>query len=88
MVVSLLTIFSASNQSLARVSSQLVNMLVALAVMWMVANVPPHDLMRIALPLYVLGLLLLVCVALFGDVVNGARRWLNSASPASSPRKS
>ena len=33
--------------------------------------------MRIALPLYVLGLLLLVGVALFGEVANGARRWLN-----------
>jgi rod shape determining protein RodA len=32
--------------------------------------------MRIALPLYVLGVLLLLCVALFGDIVNGARRWL------------
>jgi rod shape determining protein RodA len=33
--------------------------------------------MRLALPLYVLGVLLLVAVALFGDVVNGARRWLD-----------
>jgi rod shape determining protein RodA len=33
--------------------------------------------MRLALPLYVLGILLLIAVALFGDVVNGARRWLD-----------
>jgi rod shape determining protein RodA len=32
---------------------------------------------RLALPVYVLGLLLLVGVALFGEVSNGARRWLN-----------
>ncbi len=76
MAVSLIAIFSASNQSLARVSSQLVNMLVALGIMYAFANVPPHYLTRIALPIYVLGVLLLVCVALFGDVVNGARRWL------------
>ena len=76
MAVGLIVIFSGSNQSLARVSSQLLNMLVALGVMYGFANIPPHYLMRIALPIYVLGVLLLVCVALFGDVVNGARRWL------------
>jgi rod shape determining protein RodA len=52
-------------------------MLVAFAVMYVFANIPPHYLMRIALPLYVSGVVLLVCVALFGDIVNGARRWLH-----------
>ncbi len=77
MGVSLLAIFSGSNQSVPRVSSQLVNMLVALGVMYTFAYVPPNFLLRIALPLYVFGVLLLVCVALFGDIVNGARRWLH-----------
>ncbi|MBI3068205.1 MAG: FtsW/RodA/SpoVE family cell cycle protein, partial [Betaproteobacteria bacterium] len=76
MVVGLAVLFSASNANLARVSGQLVNLLVGLAVMWTFANVPPHYLMRYAVPLYVLGMLLLVCVAAFGEVVNGARRWL------------
>ena len=77
MGVSLLAIFSGSNQSFARVSSQLVNMLVALGVMYAFAYVPPNFLLRIALPIYVTGVLLLVCVALFGEIVNGARRWLH-----------
>ena len=33
--------------------------------------------MRIALPIYVTGLLLLLGVTLFGEINNGARRWLN-----------
>ena len=33
--------------------------------------------MRIALPVYVVGVVLLVGVALFGEWCNGARRWLN-----------
>jgi rod shape determining protein RodA len=45
--------------------------------MYTFAYVPPNYLLRIALPLYVLGVLLLVCVALFGEIVNGARRWLH-----------
>jgi rod shape determining protein RodA len=76
MGVGLVVIFSGSNESVARVTSQVVSMLVALGIMYVFANVPPHYLARIALPLYLLGVLLLVCVALFGDVVNGARRWL------------
>jgi rod shape determining protein RodA len=39
--------------------------------------VPPHYLMRLALPAYLAGLALLLGVAVFGDVVNGARRWLH-----------
>ena len=77
MAVGLMVLFSASNMSAARVTAQLVNMLIALGVMWVFANIPPHYLMRLAFPLYVLGVLLLVGVALFGDVVNGARRWLD-----------
>ena len=45
--------------------------------MWIVANIPPQTLARVAVPLYVLGVLLLIGVALFGIVVNGSRRWLN-----------
>jgi rod shape determining protein RodA len=45
--------------------------------MWVVANVSPQHIARAALPVYGLGLLLLVGVALFGDVSHGARRWLN-----------
>ncbi|MEW6313989.1 MAG: rod shape-determining protein RodA [Pseudomonadota bacterium] len=77
MLVGLAVLFSASDMSPARVGGQALNMLLALSVMWGAANVPPHYLMRLALPLYVLGVLLLVAVALFGEVANGARRWLN-----------
>ena len=60
-----------------RISSQAISIVVALAVMWTVAQLQPQTLMRFALPAYALGLALLIGVALFGDVVNGARRWLN-----------
>jgi len=73
----LVVLYSASNGSMPRVTNQLVNMLVALGVMWVFANIPPHFLMRLSLPVYVLGLALLIGVALFGEVVNGARRWLH-----------
>jgi rod shape determining protein RodA len=54
-----------------------VNIGLAFAVMWLAANIPPHILQRLAMPVYILGLILLVAVALFGEITNGARRWLD-----------
>ena len=77
MITGLLTLWSASNAGLVRTSGQLINMLVALGVMWLFANVPPQVLQRLAVPLFVVGVGLLLGVALFGEIVNGARRWLD-----------
>ena len=77
LAVGLVALVSASNLNAARITAQLANMLIALGVLWLFAHIPPHYLMRLALPLYVLGVLLLLAVALFGDVVHGARRWLD-----------
>jgi rod shape determining protein RodA len=77
MITGLLVLYSASNGSLVRVSGQVVNMMVALTVMWVFANIPPHYLMRLSVPVYVIGLIMLLGVAFFGEVVNGARRWLD-----------
>ncbi len=76
-MLGLLALFSASYEIPARVASQVMNLAVALAAMWLVAQVPPQTMMRFALPAYVVGLAFLLAVALFGDVVNGARRWLH-----------
>jgi rod shape determining protein RodA len=53
------------------------NMLIAAAIMFLVAQVPPHRLMTLAVPLYALALALLVATALFGVTKKGATRWVN-----------
>jgi rod shape determining protein RodA len=53
------------------------NMLLALLLMFLVAQVPPQRLMRIAVPLYTVGVALLIATALFGITKKGATRWLN-----------
>ena len=53
------------------------NMLLAAALMFIVAQVPPQRLMALAVPLYTLGVALLVATALFGITKKGATRWLN-----------
>ena len=77
LLVGLITLYSASGESFGRLANQVANIAVALAVMWLAANIPPHYLQRLALPVYAVGLLLLIAVALFGEVTNGARRWLD-----------
>ena len=74
---SLFVLYSASGQNIERVYAQIINIIVALSVLWVVANIPPQKLERVALALYILGVLLLVAVALFGSISHGARRWLN-----------
>jgi len=76
-VLGLATLFSASYEQPVRVTAQVSNLAVALAAMWLAARVPPQTLMRFAVPAYLVGIALLVAVALAGDVVNGARRWLH-----------
>ena len=76
-MLGLAALFSAAYQNPARLVSQLGNLGVAVVAMWCAAQIAPQTLMRFAVPAYAIGLALLIAVALFGDVVNGARRWLN-----------
>ena len=75
--VGLVTLFSAADESIPRFTSQLASIGFAIVLMWIAANVPPQTLSRIAVPLYVAAVLMLIGVAMFGVVVNGSRRWLN-----------
>lgn len=53
------------------------NMALAAGIMFVVAQVPPQRLMALAVPLYTVGVALLVATALFGITKKGATRWLN-----------
>jgi len=75
-VLGLLVLFSAANQTLGRVIGQTEKMLIAIAVMLVIANCSPQFILRFAVPLYVIGIVLLLGVAIGGEVVKGARRWL------------
>ncbi|MBU0751624.1 MAG: rod shape-determining protein RodA [Gammaproteobacteria bacterium] len=74
LLIALVTLASASPE---RVMTLLAHVAVALTVMRIVAQIPPQRLMHLALPMFLLGIVLLVAVAFFGDISKGARRWLN-----------
>lgn len=77
LAIGVITVNSATYDGNNRALSQLLNAGVAFLIMWFVARLPPQKLMRAAVPLYVIGVILLLCVFLFGVKVNGARRWLS-----------
>ena len=72
----LLVLYSAANETIGRVISQSQKVVVAVAIMIVIANLSPQFIARFAVPLYVIGIALLVGVAFGGEVVKGARRWL------------
>ena len=73
----LLTMYSSGFANGARFFDHGRNMMIAGFIMFVVAQIPPQRLMAFAVPLYTVGLALLVAVALFGLTKKGARRWLN-----------
>ncbi|MBO9536218.1 rod shape-determining protein RodA [Herbaspirillum sp.] len=75
--VGIVTLYSAGMNFPGRVEDQLRNILIAFIVMWAAANVSPQLLLRLAVPVYTVGVTLLIAVALFGIIKKGSRRWLN-----------
>ena len=73
----LVTMYSAGFDHGTRFVDHGRNMLIALAVLWLASQVPPNRLMALAIPIYTVGVALLVATALFGISRKGATRWLS-----------
>jgi rod shape determining protein RodA len=73
----LITMYSSGFANGERFWDQARNLLIAGVVMVAVAQVPPQKWMSLAVPVYSIGVFLLVAVALFGITKKGATRWIN-----------
>ncbi|SCK10992.1 rod shape-determining protein RodA [Vogesella sp. LIG4] len=76
-ILSMLVLYSASNQSWYKLDNKVAYTMLSLMVMWALAKARPQAVMNFAPPLYAVGVMLLIGVALFGVSVNGSRRWLS-----------
>ena len=72
----LVTMYSAGFDHGTRFVDHGRNMLIALLILWVVAQVPPNRLMALAIPIYTVGVALLIATAMFGITRKGATRWL------------
>ena len=75
----LVTMYSAGFDHGSRFVDHGRNMVLAAIVLFLVAQVPPQQLQKLAIPLYAVGLVLLLMTALpgLGVTKKGATRWLN-----------
>ncbi len=73
----LLIMYSSGYDHGTRFQDHARNMLIAAFIMFVVAQVPPQRLAAFAVPLYTVGVALLIAVAVFGITKKGARRWVN-----------
>ena len=73
----LLAMYSSGYDGGARFVDHARNTCIAFVIMFSVAQIPPQRLMALAVPLYLIGVALLIAVALFGVTKKGARRWIN-----------
>lgn len=76
-LLSLVTVYSASGQDLAMTERQVVRIGLAFVAMLVVAQVPLSLVERWSLPIFAVGIVLLLGVLLFGESSKGAQRWLN-----------
>jgi len=73
----LVTMYSAGFDHGTRFVDHARNMLLALGILFVVAQISPQRLMALAVPLYAVGVALLVATAVMGITKKGATRWLN-----------
>ncbi len=74
--ISLIVVYSASAEDLLVTFKHLVRLVMGFAILFVLAQVRPEDLQRLAPILFGVGVLLLVAVLGVGIVAKGARRWL------------
>ena len=74
---SLFVLYSASGQELDMLLRQITRTGAAFLLMIVVAQIPPRLYAKASIYLYIVGLILLILVELFGDISKGAQRWLN-----------
>jgi len=75
--ISVLAVYSAAHDDPDRFVGHMRNLFIALTLMLVLAQIPAMQFQKAAVPLYSLGLLLLLAVEFFGETAKGATRWLD-----------
>jgi len=73
----LIVLYSATSQDPDQLRRQVLRLGLAFGVLVVLAQIPPPQLRRWSPSLFLIGILMLVAVLLFGEVGKGAQRWLD-----------
>jgi rod shape determining protein RodA len=83
--ISLLVVFSASDKNLTMLFKHILRLVMGFGILFLIAQIRPEDLRRLAPVLFGLGVLLLIAVLGVGIVSKGARRWLGVSGMSFQP---
>jgi rod shape determining protein RodA len=75
--IGLVTMYSVGFDHGTRFSAHARNMMLAAGVLFAISQIPPNRLMSLAVPMYTVGVVLLLGVEFFGIMRKGSQRWLN-----------
>ncbi|MRN39112.1 rod shape-determining protein RodA [Neisseria sp. N95_16] len=76
-IMSLFLLYSADGQEFGQLENKTLHTVIGFILLWVVAQVPPKTIAKWALPIYAVGVVLLIGVEVAGVTVNGSTRWLD-----------
>lgn len=76
-IMSMFLLYSADGQTFGQLENKTLHTVIGFVLLWVIAWQKPQKLAKLALPVYIAGVLMLVGVEFFGVTVNGSTRWLN-----------
>ena len=75
--IGMILLYSATGENIVAVDKQSARLILAIIVLVFTAHIPVHQLRLLAPWLFILGIILLIAVLLFGSVGKGAQRWID-----------
>ncbi|MDK4574196.1 rod shape-determining protein RodA [Kingella kingae] len=76
-LMSMFLLYSADGRDIGRLENKTLHTILGVGLLPIFARIRPQILSKFALPIYVIGVVLLLGVHFFGITVNGSTRWLN-----------
>jgi len=76
-IISSFAVYSASHDEIQKFYQHLRNLIIAATLIIILARIPSVFLEKLAIPTYVITILLLIATEFFGETINGATRWIN-----------
>ena len=71
-IMSLFLLYSADGQEFGQLENKTLHTVIGFAVLWLVAQVNPKTIAKLALPIYIVGVILLIGVEVAGEILDGA----------------
>lgn len=75
--INILVQFSANDRVFDHIVSDMIYLGISFGLLFIVANLNMEQLKHMAVPVYIISIILLIAVIIIGVKINGAKRWLN-----------